>query len=36
MVESLTEKSTQVKEKGKELEEKFQSLEKALHGVCNT
>jgi hypothetical protein len=35
-VEALTEKSTQMREKGKELAEKFHILEKVVQGVCTT
>jgi hypothetical protein len=36
IVEVITDKSTQVKEKGEELAEKFHILEKAIQGVCTT
>jgi hypothetical protein len=36
MDEALTDKATHVKEKGKELEEKFHSLEKVVQGVHTT
>jgi hypothetical protein len=36
MVEVLTDKVAQVKEKGKELAEKFHSLEKVVQGACTT
>jgi hypothetical protein len=36
MVKALTDTVTQVKEKGKELAEKFHSLEKVVQGVRTT
>jgi predicted nucleic acid-binding Zn-ribbon protein len=36
MVEAFIDKVVQVKEKGKELVEKFYSLKKAIHGSCTT
>jgi hypothetical protein len=36
MVEALTDKVAQVKEKGKELAEKFHSLEKVVQGAHTT
>jgi hypothetical protein len=36
IVKALIDKATQVKEKGKELAEKFHSLEKVVQEACNT
>jgi hypothetical protein len=35
-VEALTDKAAQMREKGKELAEKFHSLEKVVQGACTT